>query len=79
MSYAAAWTIGRLIAVQDKGFSVPFYVWKRDLHHSLMASVSGAILADRLAALGRPASAATGLGSFAAAHHLVLQALKGTP
>lgn len=88
MSYSAAWTIGRLIALQDQSFSVPLYVWKRDLHHVLMASVSGAMLSDRLAALGdvvlpqrlqsRLEAAANpgALGSFKAAHHLVLNALK---
>ena len=83
---AGCWTCP--IALQDQSFSVPLYVWKHDLHHVLMASVSGAMLSDRLAALGdvvlpqrlqsRLEAAANpgALGSFKAAHHLVLNALK---
>ncbi|KEP70000.1 hypothetical protein DL1_21100 [Thioclava dalianensis] len=65
MSYASAWTIGRLIALQDQSFSVPLYVWKRDIHHQLLASVSGDILAAHLADLAPvalPQALATRLG-----------------
>lgn len=54
MSYATAWTIGRLMALQDQGFSVPLYLWKQGLQQKLLASVSGEILAQRLAALPPP-------------------------
>lgn len=62
MSFAAAWTIGRQIALQDQSFSVPLYVWKRDLHHRLLASVSGGILAKQLGNLG-PISLPAGLAA----------------
>lgn len=70
MSFAAAWTIGRQIALQDQSFSVPLYVWKRTLHQRLLASVSAGILAERLADLGPvtlPEGLAARFAAFAAA------------
>lgn len=85
MSYGAAWTIGRLVALQDQSFSVPLYGWKQRIHRGLLASVSGGILAQRLATLSTTAlppqvSARIGQGdlaSFGNAQHLVLHALAG--
>ncbi|MBA4045605.1 MAG: hypothetical protein C0471_14470 [Erythrobacter sp.] len=85
MSYAAAWTIGRMVALQDQSFSVPLYSWKQGLHQQLMAGVSAQILAQRLASLAPPALpdhvslrlAQPGVTSFERAHHLLMHALAG--
>lgn len=38
-SYAAAWTIGRMLALQDVTFSSAYYNWKRGLRQQLLNSV----------------------------------------
>jgi hypothetical protein len=44
LSYASAWSIGRLIALQDKSFSVDLYNWKRGLSQQVVeASEQGII------------------------------------
>jgi hypothetical protein len=54
-SYAAAWTLGRLLALQDKAFSVPLYRWKRGLQQQAVAAVENALLHDAFAhVLGTP-------------------------
>lgn len=35
VSYAAAWTLGRQMALQDKAFSSKLYNWKRQLNHKM--------------------------------------------
>lgn len=35
VSYASAWTLGRLMALQDKNFSTKLYNWKRQLNHKM--------------------------------------------
>ncbi|RYD68128.1 MAG: hypothetical protein EOP58_01400 [Sphingomonadales bacterium] len=85
MSYGTAWTIGRMVALQDQSFSVPLYGWKQGVHQKLLASVSGGILAQRLAALSAtplPMHVAARVpeldtASFDSAHHLILHALAG--
>ena len=85
-SYAAAWTIGRLLALQDQSFSTQLYLWKRSLQQGLLASVSANILAQRLAAFATPAlpdhvtarlAVDSPTASFANASHIVLHALAG--
>lgn len=39
LSYATAWTIGRMVALQDAAFSVPFYAWKKGLAQAAVSSV----------------------------------------
>ncbi|MET3724604.1 hypothetical protein [Sphingomonas trueperi] len=85
MSYAAAWTIGRLVALQDQSFSVPLYSWKQGLHQQLMTHVSGQILAERLASLSPPVLPEhvslrleqPGVTSFERAYPLLMHALAG--
>ncbi len=43
-SYAAAWMLGRLLALQDRSFSTALYTWKAGLFRRLAAEVDGAIL-----------------------------------
>jgi hypothetical protein len=48
-SYAAAWTIGRLVALQDKGFSTSLYNWKQGLSQAVVSGVETALLMERFA------------------------------
>jgi len=50
-SYAAAWSLGRLLALQDKGFSTGLYAWKKDLNAKVVKAVEDELLADRFSAL----------------------------
>lgn len=81
MSYAAAWTIGRMVALQDQSFSVPFYVWKKDLHNALTTAVSGRILGERLESFGFQLRSPTDNGEAAASQfedllHILVHSLK---
>lgn len=40
VSYAAAWQIGRLMALQDKAFSTALYAWKRKNENALAARIA---------------------------------------
>lgn len=44
VSYAAAWTIGRMVALQDTSFSTSLYKWKRSLGQQVIASVENQLL-----------------------------------
>jgi hypothetical protein len=50
-SYAAAWLLGRLLALQDKGFSTGLYAWKKGLSAKVVQAVEDELLMDRFAAL----------------------------
>jgi hypothetical protein len=45
-SYAAAWTIGRQLALQDSGFSTLLYNWKKGLSVELVSQLERQILMD---------------------------------
>jgi hypothetical protein len=44
LSYASAWSIGRLIALQDKSFSVDLYNWKRRVSQKVVDANEQAII-----------------------------------
>jgi hypothetical protein len=44
VSYASAWTIGRMVALQDTAFSTAYYNWKRDLEQQVLLSVEDNML-----------------------------------
>lgn len=44
VSYAAAWQLGRLIAIQDRHFSTTLYKWKRELTQQLIRKLEEDIL-----------------------------------
>ncbi len=67
-SLAAAWTIGRLIALQDKGFSTALYAWKRGLGQTVVDTAERQILAE---VLGDPALIDPGLTDTTAAKPLL--------
>jgi hypothetical protein len=47
-SYAAAWTLGRQLALQDTGFSVALYEWKKGLTQQVVDTIENQILEERL-------------------------------
>lgn len=46
VSYAAAWTLGRMLALQDKGFSTALYNWKRGLSRQVVDAEENRILSE---------------------------------
>ena len=79
MSFAAAWTIGRMIALQDTGFSVPLYQWKKEVHQGVASAVEAQLLLERLTALDMTrlpdGVAAVGAGPFETVYHHMIQSL----
>jgi hypothetical protein len=43
-SYAAAWVLGRMLALQDKGFSTSIYNWKHGLSQKVVAAIEDQLL-----------------------------------
>jgi hypothetical protein len=50
-SYAAAWTLGRLMALQDTGFSTALYNWKIAVTQEVVDQVENAILGQTFASV----------------------------
>jgi hypothetical protein len=50
-SCAAAWLLGRLLALQDKGFSTGLYAWKKGLNAKVVQAIEDELLAERFASL----------------------------
>jgi len=46
-SLAAAWTIGRMVALQDKAFSTALYNWKRGLTQQVAAAIEEEIMREK--------------------------------
>ncbi len=46
-SYAAAWTIGRMLALQDLAFSTGLYNWKRSLRQQVNSNIENNLLAEQ--------------------------------
>ena len=53
-SLAAAWTIGRLAALQDQAFSQALYAWKQGLSRSVVEGVERELIAEAFAGLLGP-------------------------
>jgi len=51
VSYAAAWTLGRMLALQDKAFSTALYNWKKTVQAAATAAVEKQLIEERLAPL----------------------------
>ena len=58
VSLGAAWTIGRLAALQDTSFSTSLYQWKRGLSAKVVNEVERGLIGDLFGALGTQALAA---------------------
>ncbi len=50
-SYSAAWTIGRLMALQDTAFSTALYTWKQGLSREVVDQVENGILSQAFGAV----------------------------
>ncbi|HJT65162.1 MAG TPA: hypothetical protein VJ749_01840, partial [Pyrinomonadaceae bacterium] len=48
-SLAAAWTIGRMVALQDTAFSTALYQWKRGLTQKVINYIEEQILGEQFA------------------------------
>lgn len=48
VSYACAWTLGRMLALQDKGFSVELYNWKHGLTQSVINSIEESLIKNTI-------------------------------
>jgi hypothetical protein len=54
-SYAAAWTIGRMVGLQDVSFSTGLYTWKKGLSQEVVNSIENKLIDEEFsAALTRP-------------------------
>jgi hypothetical protein len=51
VSYAAAWMLGRMLALQDKAFSTALYNWKKTAQTATIAAVEKQLIEERLAPL----------------------------
>jgi hypothetical protein len=67
-SLAAAWTIGRLVALQDQSYSTSLYAWKKGQAQSVVDAVERQIIDDALGGLiAAPAPAARAAAAAPAA------------
>jgi hypothetical protein len=61
VSLAAAWTIGRLVALQDRSYAAALYSWKKGQAQAVVDAVERQIIDDAFAGLiATPASQSTG-------------------
>jgi hypothetical protein len=60
VSYAAAWTIGRMLALQDMSFSTGLYTWKQQLSAEVNSAVEDDLFDKSLAIPSRRLRAAEG-------------------
>ncbi len=54
VSYAAAWTIGRMVALQDVAFSTGLYDWKRTLDQQVAKNIENSMIEQEFGAALRP-------------------------
>jgi hypothetical protein len=76
VSYAAAWTLGRMLGLQDRAFAAALYRWKKGLARKAVAGAEDKVVQQRFAALlradaKRPRAASSG----AAQPHVLLRSL----
>lgn len=51
VSYAVAWTLGRLLALQEKSFSTSLYKWKKETNNRLLALIEDALILEKFGEL----------------------------
>lgn len=84
-SLASAWTIGRMLALQDTSFSTALYQWKKGLTQKVVNYIEEQILRERFAFVldeGETPAALSGRGTISpvkALLHKTMQTLKPTP
>jgi hypothetical protein len=54
VSYSAAWTLGRQLALQDKGFATALYNWKKGLTQDVINNAEQQLLAQQFSAAFTP-------------------------
>ncbi|MCB9447208.1 MAG: hypothetical protein H6585_02545 [Flavobacteriales bacterium] len=54
-SYCAAWTLGRLMALQDQAFSVSLYNWKKGLSQAVVNEAENELLSEAFVNVLQPA------------------------
>ncbi len=54
VSYAAAWTLGRQLALQDAGFSTALYQWKKGLDQQVIANIEAEMIAEKFESVLQP-------------------------
>jgi hypothetical protein len=74
-SYAAAWTIGRLVALQDQSFATSLYRWKRGQAQAVVDAVERQIIDDAFAGLIAAPDGAT--ATTATLLHDTMRLIKG--
>jgi hypothetical protein len=86
VSLAAAWTIGRLIGLQDQSYATSLYAWKRGQAQAVVDAVERQIIDDAFGGLTAPSPPATpaatdGRPSTATLLHDTMRLIKsaGTP
>lgn len=57
VSYASAWALGRMLAIQDKAFSVALYTWKTSLSRLVVDAVEERVLHGALSPVTRSLAA----------------------
>jgi hypothetical protein len=57
VSYAAAWTLGRMLALQDPAFAASLYRWKQGLTRQVVDAVEAEVLQAAFTAPSSPAAA----------------------
>jgi hypothetical protein len=61
-SYAAAWTLGRMLSLQDKAFSAALYAWRHHLQQQVADAVENSILSRAFPHLLAPSPRAEDAG-----------------
>ncbi|MFT7135273.1 MAG: hypothetical protein ACI80I_001268 [Akkermansiaceae bacterium] len=51
VSYASAWTLGRMLALQDKAFSTGLYQWKKSMEETVVRSVEDEMLQSEFSSI----------------------------
>lgn len=78
VSYAAAWTVGRLIALQDTAFATALYKWKKELGRAAVAQMEQRLIQELLAPRSGPAPPAATAGRHRMLLHEIMNVLKRT-
>lgn len=71
-SYAAAWTLGRMLALQDKSFSTALYNWKKELEAAITRKTEEELMRQEFGCILEPDGATEQLN----AGNILIQTLK---
>ena len=51
VSYAAAWTVGRMLSLQDAAFSTALYNWKKTAQAATVSAVENELIAEQFGSI----------------------------